>query len=102
MDFAALMKLLESKKLKLKDFETLSEYSSRINCFNPNVNESIKEVLDVYMKERYGGVDINNAEQKKVEMTRQFVESIIKEEVSALKYFCLSYNTAKSGYKRFK
>ena len=102
MDFAALMKLLESKKLKLEEFETLSEYSLTINCFNPNVNESIKEVLDVYMKERYGGIDINSAEQKKVEMTRQFVESIIKEEVSAFKYFRLSYNTAKSGYKRFK
>lgn len=102
MDFATLMKLLESKKLKLEEFETLSEYSLRINCFNPNVDDSIKEALDIYMKERYGGIDISNTEQKKVEMTRQFVESCIKDEISALKYFRLSYNTAKSGYKRFK
>lgn len=102
MDITALIKLLESKKLKIEEFETLSEYSSRINCYNPKVNDSIKESLDVYMKERYGGIDINSVEQKKVEMTRQLVESYIKDEISAFKYFRLSYNTAKSGYKRFK
>ena len=102
MDITALIKLLESKKLKLEEFETLSEYSSRINCYNPKVNDSIKESFDVYMKERYGGIDINSVEQKKVEMTRQLVESYIKDEISAFKYFRLSYNTTKSGYKRFK
>lgn len=102
MDFTALMKLLESKKQRLEENETLSEFALRINCFNLKIDNSIREVLSIYMKQRYGGEELNNSEQKKVELTRQVVETQIKENVSALKYFRLSYGTVKSGLKRFK
>lgn len=102
MDFFAIMRLLERNKITICQGETLVEFVNRINDFEDNIQQDINDSIMIYMKLRYGGLSVTDDEQKKAQITKQRIENIMKEKLSALGYFNLSYKIAKNITARFK
>ena len=96
------MRLLERNKITICQGETLVEFVNRINDFEDNIQQDINDSIMIYMKLRYGGLSVTDDEQKKAQITKQRIENIMKEKLSALGYFNLSYKIAKNITARFK